>query len=480
MSSCEKLSDFLSQNLTRPERTAFESHMEGCDDCRAEVKAWEETVDGLKAWADSRELERPSAAEAARLVDSARSRSARPLFGSLRPAFAAGLAAVVLASAAVVLTVWLRSKDKPRPGRTVPPGPSVAVLHNDGGSVAPVEGKPAAMLPVVEQGRLVVTAEADRIALPARSRVEVVRTGAKTIRLRLHRGTVAVEATPRKPAERLSVEAGGFTVTVVGTRFKVTRTGQAGLKVDVDEGKVEVRTPKGGRHPVTPGQSLTISDDGLAKMSPQADGDRRKWANLLRTPAELAGRKTAPPERAVSRPDAGPATDPTPDTRAGRKVPTRPVRDLKTWRSWILAGKYGKASRALTRYLKTSPADAKTWSVLADCYRKMGKWAPAVDALRKVIRHGSAGTSRRARYRAAVLLQGRLGRHSEAVRLLRQYLSATGPADSLRPHALMRCARSLIQLNRKGEARRLLKTLTRDHAGTAPAVKASEMLKKLN
>lgn len=165
------------------------------------------------------------------------SRLARP-----RSAFRrVGWSAVAVALAAVLFVV----------GRTTAPGveaPSdVVVVHGD--SMTLLDGS--------------------RIAIDDKGKLRFATLAPEAIRLVLEQGTVDVEAS-HAPGRSFVVAAAGYEVHVVGTRFRVSRSGDSGVAVTVQEGRVEVRREgqQGVVQALDAGQSWSVALEPAAKAEP--------------------------------------------------------------------------------------------------------------------------------------------------------------------------------------------------------------------
>lgn len=88
----------------------------------------------------------------------------------------------------------------------------------------------------------------------------------------LERGEASFAVAPRAGRPPFVVEAGTVSVRVIGTRFKVSRSGES-ARVDVAEGHVEV-VSRGHRAQVLAGESWSSDDDreAVVQHSPDPDG----------------------------------------------------------------------------------------------------------------------------------------------------------------------------------------------------------------
>jgi len=83
-------------------------------------------------------------------------------------------------------------------------------------------------------------------------------------RLKLLRGTIVIEATP-DPARPMVVSSGQSTVTVVGTRFLVSRQ-DASDRIDVQSGRVDVQAHAGGEAKLATGQRVRAGAAGISAI----------------------------------------------------------------------------------------------------------------------------------------------------------------------------------------------------------------------
>ncbi len=104
-----------------------------------------------------------------------------------------------------------------------------------------------AVLETAESGQTLTLAEGSRVELDANTRLTLTRVEAKDVLLELGGGGVSVEAAHR-PERRFVVRAGGYDVSVVGTRFSVRLDSSRGraLDVGVERGVVSVARVDGG------------------------------------------------------------------------------------------------------------------------------------------------------------------------------------------------------------------------------------------
>jgi ferric-dicitrate binding protein FerR (iron transport regulator) len=443
--ACQQTPALLDGRLSGGERAAAEQHARSCESCRPQLEAWRRFSDGYLAQVPP--LGKPSAEETRRMMRKARAsaapaRSARPWW---MVAAAAG-AAVVIAVAVAVLN---------RAPQTVP-----AMAELADGQVVPLVGD--TVEGAADRGALLRVGD-DRVGVAAHSRVRLLRHDRERVRLRLEAGSVAASVKHRAPGQSFSVESGGFEVTVVGTRFRVERLSD-GVRVDVEEGHVQVMGPGGAHFDVLAGHTLGIRG-GQSKETSYAGGD---FSELGEAPAAGAPAASAEVEAAVPE-DVGPAAKPR----------SLSASELERWRREALAGHCSAVTTEIRRAVRENPPQAEAWRVLADCSRLTGDSRGAVSGYKRVISLASPEEADRARLLLAGVLHERLGNDSEAERVLRVYL-ATPKAPTLEAGARMTLARVLISLHRPAEAKRELQRVTRKLPASPQALEALEMLKSLD
>jgi ferric-dicitrate binding protein FerR (iron transport regulator)/TolA-binding protein len=458
-------------------REAFESHASACTACSSAVQRWREVSDAIGEGVRNRA--RPISSEESRiLIDRARTVA----IASAQPDPRRRVALrwlVVPAAAAVALAVVLG-----------------IVWFADSGLGDRSEERGEA-----ESGesRRAVTAEADRsttskigpshVVVAPGSEIEVATETAAETRLELVRGGVALDVGSLDPGESLTVSAGDLEARVVGTVFAVSMDVDR-VTVAVVEGKVDVSRTGGLSRSVGGGQRLITAVDQRIRVESLPSGERDRIMELFvegfgyqpvgqeRTGAfdEHAPRVVDSDENAVAeqrgelRVDGisdGETVDGPPEVGADDPIDT--LRDL------VAAGRFIEAEGELTEHLQSQPGDTVAWSLLADCRRKSGRWSDAVSAYLEVIDRAGKSEADRARYKAGVILQERLGDHLAAARLFGEYLDGSG-AGALAPDAVLRRARSLIAIGRGEEARALLERLVAEHPDVPAADAARRVL----
>ena len=129
------------------------------------------------------------------------------------------------------------------------------------------------------------------IALEGEGRGEIIHAGVEGTVVRLTEGTVLAEVDPEGRHRALTVLAPGeVAVSVVGTRFSVTWSEDAGGDVSVERGRVMVKSPSGARS-LGAGESWRWPPvaDTEEQASSEPTHDREDARNVVKTP-------TRPPE----------------------------------------------------------------------------------------------------------------------------------------------------------------------------------------
>ncbi|MGE8349382.1 MAG: FecR family protein [Pseudomonas protegens] len=96
-------------------------------------------------------------------------------------------------------------------------------------------------------------------------------------RIRLLRGELYVEAF-HDPSRPLTIEAGSATVTVVGTRFSVSRHAD-GVTVAVREGRVRLTDDQGEQSLLQAGNWQQLLDHHLQPLNPEGGERQMAWVN---------------------------------------------------------------------------------------------------------------------------------------------------------------------------------------------------------
>jgi tetratricopeptide (TPR) repeat protein len=315
----------------------------------------------------------------------------------------------------------------------------------------------------------------------------VLESGPET-RLSLERGSLACDVSERAVGGSFTVEASGFLVRVTGTRFLVDLGARASAaRVVVSAGVVEVRRGAGA-HGLKAGERLEIEEDVV--VGPASEAELAEIDGLFGGPpttGEAVARVDALPDpesAAADQPSTDAGAAPFPPTRAvadgpGREADVEAVSELERWRELVIEGRLDEARSALRDHLAAHPADAEAWSLLADCERKRGSWNAAVEAYDELVSLSRGAQANRARFKAAQILQDRLGDHRRAVELLGRFVEGADPGGVLTAKARVRLARSLLALGRQDRARAQLRQVIASATDDETLATARQMLERL-
>ncbi len=474
MRSCEMISSYLDGRLETGGAHEFEEHLRDCAECASAVEAWREIENSLVEVSESeRTFTDPSAHEALRLVQRAqlaqKSDFSQPQSWVVRVTVAA---MIIIAGALGVFIGHVMN----------PPAPA----DQASASSAPIDD--TLIYRTDSNSRTTVRLASDTIGLGPSSSILVTASG-PTVRLVLQEGSVACEVSRRTAGESFSVETPDFTVEVVGTRFLVDLNGAGErAKVIVSDGKVNVRGAKIGKHSLVAGEALEI--DSTPEVQPADREDLIALNDLL--PELPSSQPLAVPAHESPRPDAGEFTGigldglkndvamevagATPDSHGETDAE---LSSISKWREWVIEGRLDEARFALGDHLVKNPADANAWSLLADCERKRSNWAQAVVAYDKLVALSDGEKANRARFKAASIIQDRLGDHEGAVRALEQFLAQGGSGTLLEARAKVRLAGSLMALNKPERAKEYLLWVVEKSNDAAMISKARRMLEQL-
>lgn len=240
------------------------------------------------------------------------------------------------------------------------------------------------------------------------------------IHLSLQRGAARFDVTSGLSREFV-VTIDDAEVAVVGTRFVVRRLAEEQVRIEVEEGRVRVRTP------MADGE---YSENVLS--AGEAFETRTKAPELPEAPAEAAAQPTEPSESAER-------------TRA------RP-RPSSTWRALAEEGRFDEAYRALLQEDDLRNSDVGDLLLAADAARLSGHRDEAVNFLREVMQHPEdPRTSLGAFTLGRVLLRVRPSEAAEAFGFARRL----DPDSSLAQDALAREVEAWYLAGRPGRAREL-------------------------
>lgn len=462
MSSCRALEDYLAGTLGDDAAEAFEEHLLSCFACTEEVAA----ADGidrqlLDYWEG---IDVPAATTAAGKRLMLRDQTLVGERTGMRRVLPRIVGVGLAAAAVLLLGIWVLFAFVLEPAEELAPtiratAPGIQVLSAEGATIRPNASERSAMLTVGDGGHLEIAAESDMVELASNSRLRVVTTGRARALLELLEGTVTVDAEQRASGESLTVEAGEYRVSVIGTRFAVSIQDDDAVAVEVFEGVVVATGSDETERRVAAGDRLVMG------------GSTPKTAEEVEDESEdlVTGTRDEEPES-----DA-------PEQQAKRSAAAgKAVFDEADVRRRIREGDL-KAARALLReHLRRSPGDADAWMLLAECERKSGNWQDAVSAYGRVIDVGDSRKANRARFKSAVVLQDKLKSHRRAASMLEQYLSQAGSGSPLEAEAMFRRAKSLLALGRTKAAHGLFEEILERHSGTPAAVQTRKLLGQID
>lgn len=255
-------------------------------------------------------------------------------------------------------------------------GPSVAV-GGDAGPAAPARV-------VTQESASEITFGEATITVDAESAVTMHGDAHRGVMILLERGRATFEVAPRGDRPPFMVQAGDVTVRVIGTRFIVSRSGDA-ARVDVIEGHVEV-VARGHRVQVRAGESWSSDgdreavirdpatsqssiaaapfDDALALGGRQGVGDRlpgngEPSDGLPWEGQSSAGAATVSPDPgARDRASQDPTVGPRPRQRSSRSSNVR-IADIRTRYERAAALEASDARAALTEYRDLAKGSSK-------------------------------------------------------------------------------------------------------------------------
>lgn len=466
---CAQTQRYLDDTLGPSERAASERHVRDCPNCKPMVEAWE--AFSARYRESARALDQaPTAQQRDALLRKARAAPAparqSPWRGEpagLRWAFAvAGLLLVV-----GVAWRW----------RAPEPLPTFAL------------GTAGARTPVV-QDTVDATAEpallavgGDTVGLSTGSRLTLERRDSQQVRLRLGAGSVAAAVTRRTRGETFVVLAGGYQVTVVGTRFRV-KSRPGGVRVEVAEGRVRVSSPTGDTREVQGGEALEWLGATPALSTFAAQDFDELSPREMAAPAASAGSDAQQADAGAADGGAASGGDAGTEEPAQAREPESPKRapvgkaQLERWRQEALAGRCAPLLAPLRLEARAHPRQTEVWRLLADCLRLLSEDSEAASAYRRIAAVGAPEEADRARVLLAGLLQDKLGDPVGAERVLREYLQRAHP-KALEAAARVKLARTLISQGKAPQAKAELQRVVEQLPQSPPALEALGLLKTL-
>jgi TolA-binding protein len=391
----------------------------------------------------------------------------------------ATVAAAVLVVVFVVKPMVSFSPEAPARSSQIDAHEIVATAIHDDGKTAPIQMDRLIRAP--SDARLLLRVGRDVVGLEASGRVRVEAATKNEVRLRLEEGMVACQVAHRSQAGQFTVVYGKYSVQVVGTRFSVGADAKTRLRVSVLDGEVTVTGPDQQAVSVNAGQTLRITTENRLQRETVDTGARDRIEVLLSPKAtQIDPGQTVPSTAPAAAPEVDGVDFPqgaAPSSRQGSKG-TAVSEDLTDYREMVIDGQYQRAESALGAHLRRFPRDADAWWLLATCRRKAGDWQGAVAAYDAVIRNAGASRKDKARFRAATILQEKLGNHDKALEYLGAYLKNAGRTKPLRAEALIRQAISHFSVGQKKQAVSALHTVISDYGNTAAAARAEHLLQQ--
>ena len=426
-SGCEQLAAYLDGTLAAAARSAFEAHLAGCVACTREVESWAQIGAKLDRWAA------PFAgAPTAEALRAFRARIDQPE-RSYWPRLWLGGGALTAVALAVAVVVWRGS---------LSPGPSEWPVQ------AQVDGQ---LRPVANLSSLGSDDAAQRfrigpddIDLARSARVEVVEKKVKRTRLKLIEGVLTAHIEPGHAGREFIIDSAPFRVTVVGTVFEVRRR---------------------------PHTFHVATSSGLVKVERLAPTGELLESTLVAAGSEVDLSELAEPSDSSVEVEAEvEAVKPVAQRHVGRGPSQR---ELLGWRARAARGECGAVIEETKVAIAAAPSDVGTLRVQADCARKLGDSAAAVEAYRRVIASASGVEAAEAMLLAAALLQDELGDEKGVVDLTKVIRKTPAPvAGALH----VRRARALKALGRFTESLREIE-ITLSQFGSTPAAADALRLK---
>ncbi len=416
--ACEQLEAYLDDRLSGEALGAFEAHAERCARCAPAIEAWRRTGAKLEAWAAP--FSGPPSAQQLRDF---RARGERPATTRWLPIFA-GLGAL----AALALFFVLR------------PAPVGGGEWQITASSGAVEGSQLVEAQTYRIGP-------DEIDLAAAAKVEVTQRDSKRTRLVLTRGALTARVEPGRVGREFVIDSPPFRVTVVGTVFNVRRE-FATFHVATSKGLVRVERL---------GAAGEVLDSKLVPAGSQLELSEAVAPEAVEVPV-----------------DAGPAVAPAVQKPVPVSKPQAAV--LLAWRKRAARGECEAVFEETQLALKATPNHVATLRVNADCARKLGISAAAVDGYRKVIANSSGAEAAEAMLLAASLMQDEL---HDARGVLEVTKAIRGAPPEVAGALHVRRARALQTLGRKAEARAEVELTLKDFGATPAAADALRLKSEL-
>lgn len=392
--------------------------------------------------------------------------------------------ALAAAAAVAIVVAWAVSgSPASEPGPSAPiaevPAPTDAAAPRTG-LVQVDSGAAVAVGARVESDQRPVVVRDEEVAaltVAARSAVRVSEWSAGHSVVVLERGSVHADVSKRQPGESFEVRTPHAVVTVIGTRFDVTRR-DALTEVSVDHGRVKVTRPDGSLVAVLgAGERVSVSAQPVTAAAPEPEPvEAIAAADPLLAEAEAppevepAPERTARPEvdRAPRKPKAARtlrSSKPTP--RAAE--PSLEADPVARARGLLARGKDREAIAILEAAIDAHPS-ARRLALLGDAYRLSGQRAKAQEIYREALKTASGAVRR-------VVLADLAGIVSAdaALPLWTAYVDEF-PGGAAAPKALWAMAQAAERAGDHPQRRRLLERLVTAWPRSPQARKALQAL----
>jgi TolA-binding protein len=481
MSTCKYQSATGLRHLKTSDRQGYAKHLTWCNSCAAIDSQWEDFEYSLR---QSAEQQKPQVtlAQTKALLNRAANRRQWLLLTMKRP--------LIWCSAAVAITILIVALF----GESIPPTQTGKQLVATSKVISPstkqitTKHEPGDYISAPKAGRRLIQIGNDLLGLSATGAFRLIDANEDTVRLELKTGTVACNVTPRKEKAGFIIEAGEYSVHVIGTRFSVTRGWQKNLKVTVSKGIVEVKDKTGTSWRVRADETLSTNTKRELRSETASKADISEIVRLLSTNTNISSLNSLDKHTnaidQVRTHTLAESHEQSPETTKRKKRTTLDA-DLQEndnatlWRRWIVDGKFDEARRAISSHLDSYPSDGVAWSLLADLERKTGNKKAALKAYEKTIETAIASTSNRARYLAATIAQKDLGDHAYAVDLFEEFLKSNSSKGQLPDVARLGLSRSLIELGKTKKARAILEKVIENQQDTFVAANARRLLETI-
>lgn len=476
MTQCQKLHRYVDVRLSEADTSLFEKHLEECDTCAESIKTLASIRTQFQHLAKQEETLQPDSPASALHHMVSEVDYGRRRVQIVKPILAwSGAAAFLLVVGLGVLFYFSGDEKK----AATPPEVSVGGEKRNSGQ------QTEALAKELVAGSVITTTTGetaqlelglDRLGLNEKSHLSVIETTTDSTQLELKSGSIACAVTPRHNRGEFTVLAGEYKVRVVGTRFIVAIDNPETVVVIVKEGAVQVSN--GAQRPMTvrTGQRLVGDSTGLMSIKEMSINDEKLLDELLE------GRLisiTPVAEEAEASHDASVSDTDTANKKTARSTSSTTndsSASLAAMQRSVLGGNVKEASVDLKKYLLKHPHDAEAWFLLADCKKRMGDYEGAVAAYEKVSRTQKGLVANTAGYRAGILLQDKLHRHSAAIVHFERFLKRAEADFHLRPAAMLRLSRSLRIVGETERAERLLEKINNDFKATPAAQEARQLL----